>query len=126
VLVISQDDPRAFRPHLTGCDLFKAQERLVAAVLRAPSLSSTIRVAGLGRHHFSPELAAVYDFALRSDRDEIRRAVQKGGDDVGRLYRLGVELSHAQALQLARQIQEASHLAFGIFRGFRRLPPPQK
>jgi hypothetical protein len=33
--------------------------------------------------------------------------VQNGGDDVGRLYRLGVELNHAQARQLAQQIQES-------------------
>jgi hypothetical protein len=58
---MSQDDPRAFRPHLTGRDLLRAQERLVAAVLRAPSLLSVTRLAGLSRHHFPPELAAVYD-----------------------------------------------------------------
>jgi hypothetical protein len=104
---MSQDDPRAFRSHLTGPDLFRAQERLVAAVLRAPSLSPVIRLAGLSRRHFPPKLAAAFDFALRSDRDQIRRAVQNGGDDVGRLYRLGIELNHAQARQLARQIQES-------------------
>jgi hypothetical protein len=104
---MSQDDPRAFRDHLTGRDLFRAQERLIAAILRAPSLSPVIRLAGLNRHHFPFELATAFDFALRSDKDEIRRAVQNGGDDVGRLYRLGVELNHAQARQLARQIQES-------------------
>jgi hypothetical protein len=39
-------------------------------------------------------------------KDEIRRAVQNGGDDVGRLF-LGVELNQAQARQLAQQIQES-------------------
>jgi AraC-like DNA-binding protein len=104
---MSQDDPRAFRGHLTGHDLFRIQERLVAAILRAPSLSSVIRVAGLSRHHFPTELTSVFDFAVRSDRNEIRRAVQNSGDDVGRRFRLGVELGHAQALQLARQIKES-------------------
>jgi len=52
-------------------------------------------------------LVTVFDFAVRSDRDEIRRAIQNGGDDVGRLFRLGVELSHPQTLQLARQIKES-------------------
>jgi hypothetical protein len=104
---MSQDDSRAFRPHLTGHDLYRAQERLVAAILRAPSLSPTVRIAGLGRHHFPRELAVVYDFAVRSDKDEIRRTVQNGGNDVSRLFRLGIALSHAQALQLARQIQES-------------------
>jgi hypothetical protein len=49
----------------------------------------------------------VFDFAVRSDRDQIRLTVQNGGDDVGRLYRLGIELSHGQALQLGRQIRES-------------------
>jgi hypothetical protein len=104
---MSQDDPRAFRSHLAGRDLYRAQERLIAAILRAPSLSSVIRVASLSRHHLPSELATVFDFALRSDRDGIRRAVQNGIVDVGRLFRLGVELSHAQVLQLARQIKES-------------------
>src|SRR5882757_9346915 len=59
------------------------------------------------RHRRPSELATVFDFALKSDRDEIRRAVQNGGDDVGRLFRLGVELSDAQALHLGRQIRES-------------------
>jgi len=104
---MSQDDPRAFRSHLTGGDLYHAQERLVAAILRAPSLSPVVRLAGLSRRHFPSELAGVFDFAVRSDKDEIRRAVQNRGDDVGRLFRLGVELNHAQAQQLAQQIQES-------------------
>jgi hypothetical protein len=45
--------------------------------------------------------------ALRGDRDQTRRKVPEGGNHPCRLYWLGVELSHGQALSLGRQIAES-------------------
>src|ERR1700704_913591 len=100
-------DPRAFRSHLSGRELFRAQERFVAALLRAPGLVPTVRVVGLGRQHFQPQLAAPFGVAIGGDRDRILHMVQNADGEVRRLYRLGVELSHPQTLQLARQIKES-------------------
>jgi hypothetical protein len=44
---------------------------------------------------------------MRSDRDQIRRAVQNGEGELARLYRRGVELGFAQVVQLGRQIRES-------------------
>jgi hypothetical protein len=104
---MTQDDSRAFRPHLRGRDLNVAQERLVAAIVRCPGLLPTVRAAGVNRQHFQPDFRAAFDFVVGSDRDRILRAVQSGGEEVGRLFRLAIELSHGQALHLARQISES-------------------
>jgi hypothetical protein len=37
------EDGRAFRPQLAGRDRVRAQEKLIAAVLRGPSLAPTVR-----------------------------------------------------------------------------------
>jgi hypothetical protein len=57
--------------------------------------------------YFSPKLAGVFEFALRGDRDQTLRIVREGGGEIARLYRLGIHLSHGQALQLGRQIRES-------------------
>jgi hypothetical protein len=44
---MTQDDSRAFRPHLSGRDLNVAQERLVAAIVRCPGLVPTVRASPL-------------------------------------------------------------------------------
>ena len=106
-MLVMLQDPRAFRSHLSGRDLFRAQERFVAALLRAPGLVPTVRVVGLGRQHFQPQLAAPFGVAIGGDRDRILHMVQNADGEVRRLYRLGVELSHPQTLQLARQIKES-------------------
>jgi hypothetical protein len=98
---------QSFRAHLTGRDLQRAQERLTAAILRAPSLASAVRLAGLDEQYIDPVLRLVFEFAVHSDRDQIRRAVLSGNGDAARLFRSGVEIGHAQALQLARQISES-------------------
>jgi hypothetical protein len=104
---MESNDSRAFRPHLAGRDLFGAQERFIAAILRGPGLAAAARTVGLTRQQVHPELRSAFEFAVRSDRDQIRRAVQNGEGEVARLYRLGVELGHAQARQIARQISES-------------------
>ena len=101
------NDSRASRPHLVGRDLLGAQERFIAAILRGPGLAAAARTAGLTRQHIHPELHSAFEFAMRSDRDQIRRAVQNGEGEVARLYRTGVELGYAQVVQLARQISES-------------------
>ena len=70
-------------------------------------MAAAARTAGLTRQHIHPELHSAFEFAMRSDRDQIRRAVQNGDGELARLYRRGVELGFAQALQLARQISES-------------------
>jgi hypothetical protein len=86
----------AFRPHLSDADLIRAQERLIGAVLRGPSLAAAVRVAGLVPQRIQPELRAAFVFATKSDRDHVRRVVQNDGNDGARLYRLGVELGFGQ------------------------------
>lgn len=66
-----------------------------------------VRVVGLTKDYFPPQLADAFEFALKGDRDRTLRIVQQGGGEIGRLYRLCVQLSHGQALQLARQIRES-------------------
>jgi hypothetical protein len=105
---MTREDARVFRPHLNGDDLFRAQERLIAALMRRPALVPRVRLANLGREDFSPELAPLFDFAIRGDRDQVRAAILNGHDDVRRLCLLGVELGHGQALDLARQIKESN------------------
>jgi hypothetical protein len=70
-------------------------------------LVPTVRVVGLSRQHFQPQLAAAFGVAIGGDRDRILHMVQNADGEVRRLYRLGVELSHPQTLQLARQIKES-------------------
>ena len=74
-------DSRAFRPYLAGHDLFRAEERLIAAILRGPTLASAVRVAGLDRQHIDPKLRPVFEFAIRTNRDQIRRTVSCGQGD---------------------------------------------
>jgi hypothetical protein len=61
--------------------------------------ASAVRAANLNPQHFPRELAAAFAVAIAGDRDQILRTVQNGSNEVGRLYRLGIELSnlsHAQ------------------------------
>jgi hypothetical protein len=92
---------------LAGRDLFRAQERLIAAILRAPSLASAVRVAGLDPQHIHPGFRYVFEFAISGDRDQIRRAVQSGSAEVARLYRLGVEMGLGQVVHLGKRIRES-------------------
>jgi hypothetical protein len=104
--IMEINDSRASRPHLVGRDLLGAQERFIAAILRGPGLAAAARTAGLNRQHICPELHSAFEFAMSSDRDEIRRAVQSGSTEVARLYRLGVEMGYDQVVHLGRQIKE--------------------
>jgi hypothetical protein len=54
-------------------------------------LVPTVRVAGLNPKHFPRELAAAFAVAIAGDRDQVSRTVKNGSNEVGRLYRLGVE-----------------------------------
>jgi hypothetical protein len=86
-------------------------------------LVAAVRAAGLNRQHFQPELRAVFEFVVRSDRDRILRTAQNGGNDLGRVYRLGIELSHAQALHLGRQIRESVPSFTTIVPALLKTPP---
>jgi hypothetical protein len=88
-------------------DLNVAQERLIAALLRGPGLVAVVGIAGLTTDYFPSQLADAFEFALRGDRDQTLRIVREGGGEIARLYRLGIQLSHGQALQLGRQIRES-------------------
>ena len=66
-------------------------------------------VAGLTTGYFPARLAGTFALALRGDRDQTLRIVRAGGGEIGRLYRLCVQLSQGQALQLGRQIQSATN-----------------
>jgi hypothetical protein len=74
---------------------------------RASEIGLSRSLSSAAGHEYLHCRRGIGGFALRSDRDEIRRRMQNGSDNVGRLCRLPVELSHAHALQLARQIKES-------------------
>jgi hypothetical protein len=54
---MTQNDSRAFRAHLSGGELIRAQERFIAALLRSPGSVAVVRVAGLTKDYFPPQLA---------------------------------------------------------------------
>ena len=105
---MQHDDPRAFRPHLTGAELFHAQERLLAALMQAPTLWQAAARSNIGAHHFHPSLRPIFHLATKKPQ-EIRDAVLSGTIPMSaRIYNTQTRLAGGVVLQLARQIAESA------------------
>jgi hypothetical protein len=63
---------------LTGKALLLAQENVLIAALRRPSISSIMKRTGLNEGHFPSHLRAAFNIAVTKSRDEIRRLVTLG------------------------------------------------
>jgi hypothetical protein len=102
----ADDDGRAFRPHLAGAELLRAQERFLAALLRCPSLWANASRSNIRCRHFPSSLRSIFDLATAAEK--IRDAVTSGDNPtVARLYHLPVHLNGGVMLSLGRQIVES-------------------
>jgi hypothetical protein len=102
----ADDDGRAFRPHLAGAELLRAQERFLAALLRCPSLWANASRSNIRCRHFPSSLRSIFDLATAPEK--IRDAVTSGDNPtVVRLYHLPVHLNGGVVLSLGRQIVES-------------------
>jgi hypothetical protein len=90
---------------LTGKALLLAQENLLIAALRRPSISSIIKRTGLNEGHFPRHLRAAFNIAVTKSQDEIRRLVTLGDPRIWPLYGKRIlEWNEAQARGAARQL----------------------
>jgi hypothetical protein len=98
---------RAFRPHLSGIDLERAQEKFLAALLRSPSLWASAARSNIGRSYFSASLRPVFDVATGSP-EKVRDIVVSGNNPLfRRIFGIPVHLHHGVVLALGRQIVES-------------------
>ena len=101
------DDGRAFRPHLSGAELLRAQERFLTALLRCPSLCANTSRSNITRRHFPSSLRFIFDLATTAP-GKIRDVVTSGANPTAaRLYHLPVHLNPGVVLSLGRQIVES-------------------
>ena len=63
---------------LTGEALRGLQEDITIALLRRPTLGSTIKGAGIQERHFPRDLQPAFHVAMTKSQDEIRRLVMEG------------------------------------------------
>jgi hypothetical protein len=90
---------------LTGKALLLAQENLLIAALRRPSISSIMKRTGLNEGHFPGHLRAAFNIAVTKSQDEIRRLVTLGDPRIWPLYGKRIlEWNEAQARGAARQL----------------------
>jgi Family of unknown function (DUF5906) len=94
-----------YMPLLHGMQLRCAQQRLIAALLRRPSLVPTTMRSGIQQDDFPEELREAFIIAMK-EPDRIRQIVAdpNGDSTIRSLYVRVVELGHGQALRIAEQI----------------------
>jgi Family of unknown function (DUF5906) len=95
----------AYSPRLHGMQLRNTQQRLVAALLRRPSLVPTVMQAGIRPDDFPKELHNALMIATKKP-DRIKEIVADPNVDptIRNLYMRVVELTHGQARQIAEQV----------------------
>jgi hypothetical protein len=99
-------DAEAFVPRLTGDKLLKAQERLAFGLVKRNSLLPWIKPrTGIGPEHFPTDLQSLIVAAKTKTHEQIMAIAgsQREGK-IAQAYRRGIELSHGEALMLAKQI----------------------
>jgi hypothetical protein len=74
------------QPVLTGEALLLAQENLLIAALRRPSLSSTMKLTGINERHFPDHLRPAFNIVLTKSQDEIRHLVTLEDSRIWPLY----------------------------------------
>jgi hypothetical protein len=94
-----------FRPALDPAALRSAQTRLLAALLRRPTLLPFLAPSKIDNRHFPADLQPALH-AVRGAGGEVNkiRASLRDNPLLDRLYRLGVEIDSRAALTLAKQI----------------------
>jgi hypothetical protein len=84
------------------------QEDLTIAVLRRPTLGSTVKLAGTHERHFAHDLQPAFHIAMTKSQDEIRRLVMVNDPRIWPLYgKRIIEWNEAQARAVARQIVDS-------------------
>jgi hypothetical protein len=100
-----RSDPQAFGVLLTGEALHTAQQNVVMAAMRRPSLGSSMKEVGLSEQHFPPDLRAAFNIAMTNSQDEIRRLVAVRDPRIWPLYgKRIIEWNEVQARAAARQL----------------------
>jgi hypothetical protein len=99
------NDPRAYRPHLDGAALLDAEERLLAALLRAPGLWPSAARAGITEWHLQPRHRHLI-VQIRTAPEQIKARLATD-DRLRRLHNRSVELTQAFTYNLASQIVES-------------------
>ncbi len=95
----------AFIARLHGMQLRSTQQRLLAALLRRPSLVPTVLRSGIQRDHFPKDWRNAFDIATKEPGRGKQIAADPNGDlTIRRLYTQIVELEHGPALRIAEQI----------------------
>lgn len=90
---------------LNGMQLLNAQQKLLAALLRRPSLMPTVLQSSLRRTDFPEELRNAFDIVTKEPSSVKQIVADPGGDlTIRRLYMQIVELAEQQALRIAEQI----------------------
>ena len=90
---------------VVGKDLRLAQENVIIAALRRPSLVLWMKGTGLHERHFPRDLQPAFHVAVTKSQDEIRRLVMVEDTRVWPLYgKRIIEWNEAQAREAARQI----------------------
>jgi hypothetical protein len=93
------------QPVLTGEALLLAQENLLIAALRRPSLSSTMKLTGINERHFPDHLRPAFNIVLTKSQDEIRHLVTLGDSRIWPLYgKRIIEWNDARVRTAARQL----------------------
>jgi hypothetical protein len=100
-----QDD-EAFVQRLAGKKLLEAQERLAFGLVRRNSLLPGIETRSrIGPEHFPDDLRPYIVAAKEKTNEQIKEIVASYREGkIAQAYRKGIELSHGEALRLAKQI----------------------
>jgi hypothetical protein len=106
MIEVNGNDPRAYFSRLQGAELHRAQERLIAALARRPTLLPLIARTRITRRSFPPPWRSAFD-VIKEGGERIRAIVAANDpnqQELVRLYRMGIELTGGQAGNLAAQI----------------------
>ena len=97
------------QPVLTGEALLLAQENLLIAALRRPSLSSTMKLTGINERHFPDHLRPAFNIVLTKSQDEIRHLVALADSRIWPLYgKRIIEWNDARVRTAARQLVDSA------------------
>src|SRR5258708_5189771 len=133
MIEVNGNDPWAWFSRLQGAELRRAEERLIAALARRPTLLPLIARTRITRRSFPPPWRSAFD-VIKEGGERIRAIVAANDpnqQELVRLYRMGIELTGGQAGNLAAQImasvraeqKAAAHIAETAPRSSRVVEP---
>jgi hypothetical protein len=112
MIEVNSNDPWAYFSRLQGAELRRAQERLIAALARRPTLLPLIARTRITRWSFPPPWRSAFD-VIKEGGERIRAIVAANDPNqqvLVRLYRMGIELTGGQAGNLAAQIMASARV----------------